>query len=110
MKLLSIISLLLANTVCLGQTNNKTTFILDCDSFRNSIIGEQMPLFLGGEKALTKFLKTAKGMCDSHGTVKTSFIVDENGEISCIKTLNFISKSCNDEAIRIIQSMPKWNP
>ncbi|MDX1445329.1 TonB family protein [Lishizhenia sp.] len=44
------------------------------------------------------------------GKVYVIFIVEKDGSISNVKTLNSISKGLDREAIRVIKSMPKWKP
>jgi periplasmic protein TonB len=80
------------------------------------IIVEQMPAFPGGEEALYKFLSTnikyptvAKETGIS-GTVVISFIVEKNGEISNARVIKGIGGGCDDEALRVIKSMPNWSP
>lgn len=77
---------------------------------------EQMPEFPGGEKALFEFLgkhtrypASAENL-GIQGTVYTSFVIDANGKISHIEVQRGISKDCDKEAIRVIESMPDWKP
>ncbi len=39
-----------------------------------------------------------------------SFIIGENGEISSVKIVHGIGGGCDEEAIRVIESMPVWEP
>ncbi|MGZ4054764.1 MAG: energy transducer TonB [Bacteroidia bacterium] len=77
-------------------------------------IFEPMPEFNGGEKALAEYIKkniiypTVDNAIE--GTVYTSFIVMKDGSIDSVKLLRGISKPYNDEALRVIKSMPKWKP
>ncbi|MBP6977824.1 MAG: energy transducer TonB [Lentimicrobiaceae bacterium] len=77
---------------------------------------EQMPDFPGGEAALREYLmknvtypQLAKES-DVEGTVYVTFIVDKNGNISDIKVLRGIGAGCDEEAVRVISKMPRWNP
>lgn len=74
---------------------------------------EEMPSFPGGDKELMKFIAgnlkyPASG--DIHGMVVLQFIVDENGNINDVKVLRSLDPEYDKEAIRVIESMPKWNP
>ena len=45
-----------------------------------------------------------------HGRVIVSFVVDKNGKISKIKVVRSPDDRLSKEAIRLVKSMPKWNP
>jgi protein TonB len=77
---------------------------------------EEMPEFPGGEKALLNYLAVnvkypvvaqENGI---QGKVYVSFVIDENGHIINVELLRGVDKSLNNEAIRVISSMPKWKP
>jgi TonB family protein len=77
---------------------------------------EEMPSFPGGEEARLKFLQDninypqiAKES-GIQGTIYVSFIVDSKGRISDAKVIRGIGGGCDEEALRIIKSMPVWNP
>jgi len=44
------------------------------------------------------------------GKVFVEFVVDKTGELTNLKVVKGISKDCNEEAIRVMESMPKWKP
>lgn len=44
------------------------------------------------------------------GTVYVSFIVERNGTVTNAKVLRGVDKSLDNEAIRVISMMPKWQP
>jgi len=44
------------------------------------------------------------------GIVYVSFIVEANGSISNVKLARGIGGGCDDEAVRVVKDMPKWNP
>ncbi|WP_114781961.1 energy transducer TonB [Botryobacter ruber] len=77
---------------------------------------EQMPSFPGGERAMFAFL--AKHMkypqqainAGIEGQVFVSFVVSRTGDISEIQVLRGLGAGCDEEAVRVIQSMPKWTP
>lgn len=75
---------------------------------------EFMPQFVGGQDALIRFVQrtfrypnVARRM-ETEGTVYVSFVVDAEGNITMVKIEKGISKECDEEAIRIIEKMPKW--
>ena len=46
----------------------------------------------------------------AQGTVFITFIVDENGNVQNVKIVRGIEKSLDEEALRVVKSMPKWIP
>lgn len=77
---------------------------------------EQMPTYPGGEQAMKQFIsknltypKKAAEMGIS-GKVFVQFEVDEKGNINNVKVIRGIGGGCDEEAIRIIKLMGKWNP
>ena len=77
---------------------------------------EQMPSFLGGDQAMQKFIKTnliypaLAQELDVQGRVAVRFVVDVDGTVTNAKVLRGIHLLCDREAIRLVNSMPKWNP
>lgn len=75
-----------------------------------------MPEFPGGKEGLRKFIQTHKiypitvrneGI---HGRVLVKFIVDTDASIGNAEVLKGIGGGCDEEALRIINLMPKWAP
>lgn len=77
---------------------------------------EEMPEFVGGETALSDYLNTnikypeAAIKAKVSGKVYVTYIVNTDGSISGIKLLRGIGSGCDEEAIRVVTAMPKWNP
>ena len=74
------------------------------------------PSFPGGESALRDFIsknlrypKFAKEK-GTHGSVGVSFIVEKDGSLTDFVIIQSADPSIDKEAIRVFQSMPKWNP
>ena len=77
---------------------------------------EQMPTFPGGEAELMKFIRdnlkyplTAKKE-GIQGRVILRFVVTKTGAIDNITVLRSLDPACDEEAIRLIKSMPRWIP
>lgn len=76
------------------------------------------PSFVGGDKAFFKYLgenikyPDYEKKNDIQGNVIASFIVNADGSIGKIEILKSVkgSKNLNAEVIRVLKSMPKWNP
>jgi TonB family protein len=77
---------------------------------------EKMPEFPGGNKALMKYLMdNMKYPAEAanrgiQGMVLCRFIVDEEGNISNVQVLRSVDPSLDNEALRLINAMPKWIP
>lgn len=77
-----------------------------------------MPEFPGGEEAFKKYLKhEIKYPQFAHemmitGTVYVSFIVSNDGSIKDAKIVKGVEngKELDREALRVITTMPPWNP
>ena len=79
-------------------------------------IVEKMPEFPGGISALFEYLgknlkypamaKDAK----IQGKVYVTFVVDKDGSVANVRVLRGIGGGCDEEAIRVVKSMPKWEP
>ncbi len=74
------------------------------------------PEFPGGDMAMFKYLMEnitypEDAVKDSiQGKVNVSFVVTANGSIDDIEVRKSISPSLDEEAIRVVKSMPKWKP
>jgi len=82
------------------------------------VIVEQQPDFPGGIGAFFKYLdKNLKYPKDARadrieGKVFVSFVIDTTGAIltESVAITKSLSKSCDEEAIRLIKESPKWLP
>lgn len=77
---------------------------------------ESMPEFPGGTGELYKYLGTSikypplAKESGIQGRVFVNFVVEPNGSISNVKVLRGIGGGCDEEAIRVVEAMPKWKP
>ena len=77
---------------------------------------EIMPQFEGGNQALMQFLaancKYPKEAYEAkiQGRVAVSFVVRKDGSISNAKISRSVAPVLDAEALRVVQSMPKWIP
>ena len=44
------------------------------------------------------------------GRVVVKFVVNEDGSISDCKIITSVNKECDEEALRVVKSMPRWKP
>jgi periplasmic protein TonB len=75
---------------------------------------EQKPEFPGGEKALFQYLadnthypQMAREV-GTDGRVFLQFVVEKDGSITDVKVLRGIGSGCDEEAMRVIKTMPHW--
>lgn len=79
-------------------------------------IVEEMPSFPGGEQKLMEYVgKNVKypqiaRESGIKGRVFVSFVVEPDGSVSNVKVLRGIGGGCDEEAMRVVKSMPKWKP
>lgn len=79
-------------------------------------INEQQPEYPGGTKAMYEFIKEnlktprAAKRAGISGRVFVSFFVETTGELTEVTVLKGLGFGCDDEAVRLIESMPKWKP
>ena len=79
-------------------------------------IVDQMPEFPGGMEAMMKFVadnvKYPEEAKDKNieGRVFVGFVIEKDGSVSNVKVLRGIGGGCDEEAIRVVKSMPNWTP
>lgn len=79
---------------------------------------EEMPEFTGGEAAMMKFIQENTKYPEQaiaggvEGSVRVKFTVTATGEIKDAKIISKdrLGSGCEEEAIRVIMSMPRWKP
>ena len=77
---------------------------------------EQMPEFPGGPQALMEYLMKnvsyPKSAFDANiqGRVLAQFVVDKEGTVRGAKIIKSVDPALDNEALRVINSMPKWTP
>lgn len=96
-----------------------------CDTTQNTALEEeeyeyfevvQIPEFPGGERALRKFIAKNLNYPEEakskkiEGKVYVNFVVSQTGDVKNVKVMRSIDPLLDNEAIRIVQSMPKWKP
>ncbi|BEG98540.1 M56 family metallopeptidase [Bacteroides sedimenti] len=98
-----------------GETNNKNATGEGSSSNVYTAV-EQMPQFPGGETALMRYIfDNIKYPSSSHqngvqGKVYTEVTISETGEVKNAKILRSLDPFCDAEALRVVNSLPKWIP
>ena len=79
-------------------------------------IEENMPVFNNGEGELMAYLQNNISYPDRAksaqvtGRVVVAFDVDVNGNVANIEVEQGIGFGCDEEAVRVVESMPRWKP
>jgi len=80
------------------------------------LIVEKDAMPVGGYRAFYKFVydnikypSQARRM-GIEGRVTVQFVIEKDGSLSDIKILRGIGAGCNEETLRVIEKVPKWNP
>ena len=79
-------------------------------------IVEEMPEFPGGMNKLGEYL--AKNIkypqmareTGIQGRVFITFVVEKDGSVTNVQVLRSLGGGCDEEAVRVVKSMPKWKP
>ena len=77
---------------------------------------EQMPRFPGGEVALMRYLQEnikyppEAAKKDIEGRVVVQFIIEKTGEVGEVKVVRPISEELDAEAVRVVKTLPKFEP
>jgi periplasmic protein TonB len=77
---------------------------------------ESMPEFPGGFQELYNFLgnnikyPVMAKESGIQGRVFVTFVVERDGSITDVRIIRGIGGGCDEEAIRVVESMPKWQP
>lgn len=75
---------------------------------------EKMPAFKGGLPALAQFMKDnlkyprKASRKNIEGTVYVKFKIDTQGKVTGVEVVKGIFPECDEEAVRVIKSMPDW--
>lgn len=80
------------------------------------VVVEKSPEFPGGNDSLYAFIgrnikypEMAKKN-KIEGRVFVTFVIEKDGQVSSAKILRDIGGGCGEEALRVVNSMPKWKP
>lgn len=77
---------------------------------------EQMPSFPDGQAALLRYLAqnieypTIAKENGVEGMVVVQFVVERDGSIAGANVVKGIGAGCDEEALRVVRGMPKWQP
>lgn len=112
------------DTIVIGEAHYDTDLQFDPDYDRIEIedgdtifhVPEFFPKFPGGADSLNAYLQREKRwpddpLLDVSGTVLVEFVVEKDGSVTQPRVKVSLNPEFHDkEALRVIQSMPKWEP
>ena len=98
--------------------DNQTSKVIKGDSTINKEFSpvEQVPEFPGGLEAFFKFIgahlqyPSDARRNGTQGRVIVSFVVERDGSLTDVKVARGIGDGCDEEAVRLIKSSPRWKP
>ncbi len=99
--------ILSSNTAAIAQTDSQPQVYT---------IVEQKAEFVGGNEALNTYIASNLSYPETardkgiQGVVYVSFVILETGKVSDVKVLRGIGGGCDEEAVRVVNSMPDWIP
>ena len=76
---------------------------------------DQMPEYPGGFQKLVQFMTQNMNYPESakdrgtEGTVYVSFVVDKDGNVTQAEVKKGVTTELDEEALRVVNSMPAWN-
>lgn len=83
------------------------------ESLKPFIYVEQMPQFDGDKDAyLQKNLRYPDAARENgiDGRVVVQYVINEDGSVSDVTLVKGIGGGCDEEAVRVVKTMPKWKP
>jgi periplasmic protein TonB len=77
---------------------------------------EEMPAFPGGDSKLLEYIRnnikypSIARENNIQGRVFVTFVVDKDGKVKDAKVVRGIGGGCDEEALRVVKSLPEWKP
>lgn len=88
----------------------------DFDPSKPLLAAEVMPEYPGGTRGIARYFQrnnrypTSARRNQVEGVVYVQFIVEKNGDLSNFKVVKGVGYGCDEEAVRLLDRMPKWIP
>lgn len=104
-----LLSITLTN-ICFSQQQKIDSIIIN----GGCVLSEEMPLFIGGNDSLKKFISGNFNLSVDNrcweGRIFLKFAVEKDGTLTNIKVIRGLSDYLDKEAVRVLSIMPKWKP
>jgi len=93
----------------------KAEKLYDPDVLRTLVFtkAEKMPTYPGGQVEMNRYINDNMNIPNGerqNGNIKTSFIVETDGELSSVQVIDGINEAMDKETVRVLSSMPLWRP
>ena len=101
--------------VCCMTASAQKTVISQNDQKVYDVV-EQLPEYPGGMMAMMEYLQTNMTYPKDaekqkvEGRVLVMFVVETDGSVSDVKVARNVFPSLDEEAVRVVEAMPKWIP
>ena len=109
-KLLRLLALIVILTGCAAEKEPLIVSPLSQDFMTEPT----MPIYPGGIEKMFEFIADNLRWPDDdaciQGRVVVSFIVEKDGSLTDVKVIKSLDPAFDKEAIRVVKSMPKWEP
>jgi TonB family protein len=109
-KVLGLWALIVILTGCAAEKEPLITSPLSYDKLTEPT----MPKYPGGTEKMFEFIADNLRWPDDdaciQGRVVVSFIVEKDGSLTDVKVIKSVDPAFDKEAIRVVKSMPKWEP
>lgn len=98
------------------ETTSITSYNQEQDPVHDFVSIDVQPTFVGGMEMFYKYLKDNVKFPEEakknnvQGKVFISFIVEKNGALGNFKVERRLGSGTDEEAIRVLEASPKWNP
>ena len=117
MKVIMLLVCLSFSVLLAAQTNKGTVKVRkQRTDIVKAMAVDEMPTFPGGDTAMLMFLSKNTSYPESavidriQGIVLVRFVVEKDGSITGVGVARGVHPLLDAEAIRVVKSMPKWNP
>jgi periplasmic protein TonB len=120
MKTTFLISLIIITFNIFGQKSDTANVNIDeqielnGNKIYESFICDEKPSFPGGDAQLLKYIsentRYPNTEADVEGTVYIKFVITKTGEIGQTIVMRTADSLLDEEAIRVVKSLPKWEP
>ena len=109
-KVLGLWALIVILTGCAAEKEPLITSPLSYDKLTEPT----MPKYPGGTEKMFEFIADNLRWPDDdaciQGRVVVSFIVEKDGSLTDVKVIKSVDPAFDKEAVRVVKSMPKWEP
>ena len=108
--------LMVGNMSVNAQEVKRATPTANASNYEVFTVVEENPEFDGGMEGLYKYLSSNIHYPEKakeekiQGRVFVTFVIEKDGSVSDAKVIRGIGGGCDEEALRVVNNMPKWKP